>query len=109
MAKVINFTYKDKDYVLEFTREAVKRMEQEGFVPDNIYKTPMNSLPEFFAGAFKANHRHTRRPLIDEIFEVMTDKDALFERLADMYVETVESLVDSPDDESGNVKWDANW
>ena len=32
MAKQLNFTYKDKEYTLEFTRRTVSEMEKKGFV-----------------------------------------------------------------------------
>ena len=31
MAKQIKFSYKDKEYTLEFTRKTVSQMEDEGF------------------------------------------------------------------------------
>ena len=30
MAKVINFTYKDKDYTLEYSRKTLEKMEADG-------------------------------------------------------------------------------
>lgn len=30
MAKVINFTYNDKDYTLEYTRKTLEKMETDG-------------------------------------------------------------------------------
>lgn len=36
MAKVINFTYKDVDYTLEYTRKTLEKMEADGIVLASI-------------------------------------------------------------------------
>ena len=58
MAKQLTFTYNGKDYVLEYTRNTVRQMENNGFVTNDIDIKPMTVLPALFAGAFLAHHRH---------------------------------------------------
>ena len=111
MGKQIKFEYKDKEYTLEYTRETVKQMEREGFVASDIVNKPMLTLPKLFAGAFKAHHKFdTKQKLIDEIFELFKNKQALIEKLAEMYAEPMETLMDNDSVDAGNaIAWDPNF
>ncbi len=109
MAKQLVFEHNKKEYTLEFTRESVKQMEREGFVAGDIMTKPMNTLPKLFAGAFKAHHKYdVKQKQIDEIFDLFTNKNALIEKLAEMYHEPFETLMD--DANEGNlIAWEANF
>ena len=111
MAKQIVFEYKDKEYTLEYTRESVKQMEREGFKGEDILNKPMNTLPKLFAGAFKAHHKFdAKQKLIDEMFELFTNKQALVEKLAEMYSEPIETLMDDDNIDKGNaIAWEASF
>ena len=110
MGKQINFEYKNKEYTLEYTRESVKQMEREGFKANDVIEKPMNTLPKLFAGAFKAHHRFDiKQKEIEEIFELFTNKQALIEKLAEMYAEPMETLMDNDVDEGNGIKWDPNF
>ena len=111
MGKQITFEYKSKEYTLEYTRESVKQMEREGFKGEDILNKPMNTLPKLFAGAFKAHHKFdTKQKTIDEIFELFTNKQALVEKLAEMYAEPMETLMDDDNIDEGNaIAWDASF
>lgn len=106
MAKTIKFTYDGMDYVLEFTRATVQQMENEGFLIDDVDKKPMTMIPELFAGAFRANHRFTKKDTINEIYAAMPNKEKLLQTLGEMYYEPMQSLIDEPKDSSKNVKWE---
>ena len=109
MSKQINFTYNGKEYTLEYTRESVKQMEREGFVANDIMTKPMLTLPKLFAGAFKAHHRFdTKQKQIDEIFELFKSKQALVEKLAEMYAEPMETLLDDVD-EGNAIAWETTF
>ena len=108
MAKQLSFNYDGKDYILEFTRNSVKAMERNGFVADNIDTMPMTVLPELFAGAFLAHHRFEKRTVVDEIYNALSNKVELIEKLTEMYNDTIGTLVEEPE-EGKNVKWTANW
>jgi hypothetical protein len=71
----------------------------------------MNTLPKLFAGAFKAHHRFdTKQKKIDEIFEKFKNKQALVEKLAEMYSEPMETLMDDEAIDEGNaIAWEANF
>ena len=109
MAKQLVFEYNKKEYTLEFTRESVKQMEREGFVASDIMTKPMNTLPKLFAGAFKAHHKYdVKQKDIEEIFDLFKNKEALIEKLAEMYHEPFETLMD--DSNGGNaITWEANF
>lgn len=111
MGKQITFEYKSKEYTLEYTRESVKQMEREGFKGEDILNKPMLTLPKLFAGAFKAHHKFdTKQKTIDEIFELFTNKQALVEKLAEMYAEPMETLMDDDNIDEGNaIAWDASF
>lgn len=110
MAKQLNFEYKGKEYTLEYTRESVKQMEREGFVASDMASKPMNTLPKLFAGAFKAHHRFdVKQKEIDEIFELFTNKSALVEKLAEMFAEPMEALMDNDNSEGNAIAWEANF
>ena len=110
MGKQINFEYKNKEYTLEYTRESVKQMEREGFKANDVIEKPMNTLPKLFAGAFKAHHRFDiKQKEIEEIFELFTNKQALIEKLAEMYAEPMETLMDNDVDEGNGITWDPNF
>lgn len=111
MGKQLNFEHNNKEYTLEYTRESVKQMEREGFVASDIVEKPMLTLPKLFAGAFKAHHRFdTKQKQIDEIFELFSNKQVLVEKLAEMYAEPMETLMDSGNIDEGNaIAWEANF
>ena len=110
MAKQLEFEHNGKKYTLEYTRESVRQMEREGFVANDIVDKPLLTLPKLFAGAFKAHHKHDAKPkTIDEMFDLLTNKSALIEKLAEMYAEPMEALMDDCADEGNAIAWDANF
>jgi len=108
MAKQIKFTYFGKEYTLEYTRDSIRQMENEGFDISEVDKKPMNVIPQLFAGAFKAHHRSTKRSTIDDIYHNMPDKQKLMKTLGEMYQEPIkDTLMNEPDeDDVKNVKWE---
>jgi hypothetical protein len=102
----INLTYDKKEYVLEYNRQSVKTMENQGFVLEELTKKPANMIPMLFAGAFIKNHsgqNGVKRKVIDEIFDSIKDKTELMEALMEMYAETLGTLTDGNGE--GNVTW----
>lgn len=101
--KQIKFSYNNQDYILEYTRSTVKAMEAQGFKVNEFDSMPATQLPMLFKGAFLSKHKFIKETLINEIFENMGNKELLFETLSEMYIDTVNSLFDEP--EEGNVEW----
>ena len=101
----INLTHNNKEYTLEFSRQSVKTMEQQGFVLDELTAKPMTMLPMLFQGAFIMHHRGIKRKEMDEIYKNIKDRSALMEALMEMYAETLSTLMDDDAEAEGNVSW----
>ena len=107
-AKQIKFVYNNRDYTLEFNRRSARAVEQAGFNADEITTKPNVMIPILFAGAFQMHHRNTRQDITDEILAHMTNREELIKQLLIMYNETIESLLNDPEDGAeGNVTWSA--
>lgn len=110
MSKTIRFEHDGKEYTLEYTRKSIEAMERRGFSIADVTSRPMTVLPDLFYGAFIANHTGTKRKVIDEIFECTADKQALIGKLAEMYNEPLEALIDGDGvAESQKITWDADF
>ena len=106
MAKKIQFQLEDgKEYRLEFTRRTATELQAKGFNLNELTDKPLLVLPELFAGAFLANHRYVKREKINSIFEKFTNKLELVGKLAEMFNEPLNTLLEEPEEEMGNVKW----
>lgn len=108
MATTITVNYKNEEYVLEFSRNSVKTMEQQGFVLDQISEKPMTMIPLLVYGAFMKNNKGIKRSLVDEIYEHITDKvgdgeNGFIQVLLEMYAETVNVLTDGSSADEGNT------
>ena len=105
----INFEYNGKKYCLEYTRESVKMMEAMGFSIEDFADKPATRIEQIWAGAFLANHKKTSNTVIKELYDKMKNKEALVTKLAEMYNNTLSSLMpDKDDDDEGNVDWTAS-
>lgn len=107
MATKITVSYDNKKYELEYSRNAVRAMEQQGFVLDKLSEQPMNMVPLLVYGAFQKNHKGINRKLVDEIYDHITDKigdgeDGFIHVLLEMYAETVNTLTDNTAVDEGN-------
>ena len=110
MAKKITFTFTDGNrYTLEFNREAVQAMESRGFNLTKLADAPSTNIPRLFAGALRMHHSKLKPAMIDKMLEYMGDKEKLLPKLIEMYNETVDTVMDDPEDESKKVTWEANW
>lgn len=112
MATQITVNYEDKEYVLEYSRNAVKQMEQQGFVLDQVSDKPITMIPLLVYGAFIKNNKGIKRSLVDEIYEHIADKigngedNGFIQTLLEMYAETINTLTDNSSVDEGNV---ATW
>lgn len=102
----INFDYNGKHYCLEYTPETIKQMEAAGFSMNDFYDKPATRIEQLWAGAFLANCRkNTSANVIKQLYDKMKDKEALLEKLIDMYSNTLNYLMPDEDDDEGNVEW----
>lgn len=109
MSKQLRFTYQDREYVLEFTRKTVEMMEKQGFVASDVNAKPVSTLPALFKGAFLANHRFVKDETIDAIYAKLPNKGELIAKLAEMYNEPIQALMEEPEESEGNLTWTASW
>ena len=109
MAKTITIEFEGTEYTLEFTRKSIETMEKQGFVVSEIADKPMSTLPTLFAGAFLAHHRFVKKEVIDSIFARLTNKTEFVQKLAEMYSEPLEALMEEPEESEGNLTWGASW
>ena len=105
MAKTIRFTFDDTEYVLQFTRRTAKEMEDGGFRIAEVTDRPMTLLPMLFKGAFLANHRGIKNSKVNYIYAAMTNKEDLMAALIGLYEETMNTLLDEPEEGNPNVSW----
>lgn len=97
----IKFTYKGKEYVLEFDRASVARAERTyGVAITEMTTGKLTVMQDMFAAAFIKNHPKVSRSLINEIFYSMREKVELYQMLVLMYSEVANSVLE--DGEEGN-------
>lgn len=112
MATQITVTYKDNDYVLEFSRSTAKQIEDQGFILDQISDKPATMIPLLVYGAFAMHNRGIKRSLVDEIYKNLANKagkdgeEGFILLLSEMYAESVSVLIgDDPVDEGNAATW----
>lgn len=107
MNKQIKFEYNGEKYTLEYNRESIQIMEQQGFSVSELTTKPMTMLPLAFQGLFYKNHRRTKKAFIEECFDKFKDKQKLLSAISEMLVEAYETLTDNEGDENeGNLNWE---
>ena len=110
LGKTITFTYEGKEYTLEYNRRVVEKiMERRGFNLSELDVKPLTLLPMLFWGAFQMHHKGITKDTTDEMLKHFSNKEGLFEKLSEMYVEPANTLFEEPDENEGNVSWDPSW
>lgn len=103
---VLKIAYNGKQYELGFTRNTVVALERNGFNIEDISVKPMTMLPMFWEGAFAAYNKGIKRSLMDEIYQNIRDKQGLIAALTELYAETLNTLMDEPEEDKGNATWE---
>lgn len=107
MNKQIKFEYNGEKYTLEYNRESIQIMEQQGFSVNELTTKPMTMLPLAFQGLFYKNHRKAKKAFIEECFDKFKDKQKLLSTISEMLLEAYETLTDNEGDENeGNLNWE---
>lgn len=112
MATQITVTYKNKDFLLEYTRATARAIENMGFVAEDLANKPVTMIPLLVYGAFMRHHRDLKQKEIDEIYDNIVDKigkegeEGFIQTLREMYAETASTLMDDkPVDEGNAATW----
>lgn len=100
----ITITYNKVEYDLSYTRQTIKTMESQGFDLNELASKPATMIPMLFEGAFMRFNRGIKRSLMDEIWEDIKDKSGLIGALAELYSETLSTLIGDNEAE-GNATW----
>jgi len=107
MSKTVTVELKGKEYVLEYNRLAVKKIEQLGFSTANVGDKLATNIELLFYGALYKNHQFEIRsvraanPLLDELMEEYDDTE-LLDLLINMLMSVVPSL--GSEDKEGKKK-----
>lgn len=104
MPKNITFTIDGQKYTLEFTTASICAMEQAGF-NKNFFETvenhPFSVALTLLEGAFIAHHSDLTMDEIHELVSHLGNKEKLFSRLAIMFKEAVQRMID----DTGDTEW----
>ena len=112
MAKIMKLTDAEgNEYTLQFNRKSIETMERQGFKIGDLATYPATTFPALFRGAFIMHHKLVSANKIDKMFDALPGKEALLEKLAEMYNEPLEALLNGNEDgaEGNAPKWEANW
>lgn len=106
MSRKIEFDYEKEHYVLEYNREAIKYIEQQGFVIGEVETKPATMIELAFRGAFFKNHKDISINKVNEIFDNIGDKTSLSSNLMAMIGETYNTLLDkNAKNSEKNITW----
>ena len=108
MSLKIEFNYEDKDYVLEYNRDAIKYMEQKGFSLEKFSDAPATMMDIAFEALFLKNHRQVSMAKIKEIYDKIGNKKELMNNIWNMVSDSYNELFDDKEAEEGdgkNISW----
>jgi len=90
---VIRDTKKQKEYTLEFDRDAIRFAESRGFKLADVDDYSMTKVPEFFWYAFRYHHKSVSLGQAEEILkEIGGLNEAIAKRLVELWIQTYDSL-----------------
>ncbi len=104
---IIKFSYEGSDFLLEYDRESAERAESLfGISPTEVFTGKVTVMKALFAGAFIKHHPKAKTTTIDALWDLMPDKDELYKTLVGMYMNTVGTLLEDPE-EGKALSWEA--
>ena len=103
--KPVYFTYKGKDYTLDFSRFTA-RLTEERYNLDipALMEGRIMCAPDVFKGSLLRHHPEVTSKQAEEMWNAMKEKAALYRRLFTLLVYTVGSTFEEPDEGNG-VSW----
>lgn len=105
-ARPIHISYNGSEYILNFNRKTIRRMEENGFDITKIRSMPISGVLTLFHGAFLMYHRNIRPEETEEIWDSMTNKTKLLSALINLYTDNINALMDDEAEEDDeNPTW----
>ena len=97
---VIHDMENQKDYTLEFNRDAIKFAEQRGFKLADVDNYPMSKIPEFFWYAFRMHHPTVGMNQAEKLLDRAGGmSEALAKRLGELWAVPFEAIAPDHGDE----------
>lgn len=109
MSKQIKFNYDGMEYILEYSRATAQQVEKAGFSLEQLQAQPNIQIPLLIQGAFLCHHRRIKEDVLNSIIKRLGGKEDLVAKIVEMYADTTQTLFDDPEENEGNLKWEANW
>lgn len=109
MNKTIKINANGNDYILEYDRNSVIKMQDLGFDISKIEQISIKQILLLFKGAFIKNHPQTSNKVMEDIYDGITNKQDFIAKLVEMFSDTFTTLFDEPKDEAKKVKWEVNF
>lgn len=104
---LLKITYEETTYRLGFSRNTIRRMEKAGFDFTKAESSPVSTTEDLFTGAFLLHHQNIKPEKIREIYKHIPNKQELFMRLAEMYQESISTLMSEPEeDDAKKAMWE---
>lgn len=89
-----SFDWNGTEYTLEFDRKTVVLAEDAlGLTLNDIREPKLSTMEKLFHAALLKHHPKIKPNVVEELYELQDDKQGLFADLLEMYVETVNSLL----------------
>lgn len=102
----IEIEYDGLTYKLGYSRATIRQMERAGFNINKIDESPVTYIPMLFEGAFLLHHKKVKQEKVNEIFKNLENKEDLLPELGKIYMESMSTLMDEPDENSAKK---ASW
>lgn len=104
----ITFTDNGVKYTLEFDRDSATRAERAMGISMSELQTGKTYLvKDLFAAAFAKHHPHIKPSTVESLFNRITDKTGLYQKLVYMYASAASTVLEDPEDEGNAISWKA--
>lgn len=103
------FTYNGKEYTMTYTLDIIRAMEANGFSIEKLEECPATNVPLLFAGALMAKQKRIPDSEIKEVYSALPNKRGLINMLKTMYMETVNQLIEEPEEQVKNQVTEICW
>lgn len=109
MAKTMTVTWEGKKYLLEFTRDTVRQIEQTGFNVDKAMDTPLSSTEILFTGAFLAHEADALKAKIPEKILDHGIDTKMLGALKEMYDQPIRDMFSGEGDDKNPLEWETDF